>query len=245
MAFVKVVEGSEIYNFRIQGLVHFYSKICSYSYSNRGTMKRNCASWAAPRRRARPPAAWCPRIVPPRCPRQCCAARGHSSTEAAPSPRACAPRLLGVRTGPASPIVRTVPAGRTPRTAGLSAASRRTRTGRGRRTRAAYSRSRHRHHRSSPPLFKDAFHPRVCHHCHSHRHDRRLSDLPFFRSVSSPADTPNTSSSSHVSRSLCLWASRKPPSPTTPPAAAAAAGPRRAPTLAISLPKLRPPLGPR
>jgi hypothetical protein len=144
-----------------------------------------------------------------------------------------------------SPIVRAVAAGRAPRTAGPFAASRCTRAGRGHRTTAAYSRSRRHHHWSSPPLFKAAFHPRARHYCHSHRHDRRLSDLPFFRSVSSPADTPNTSSSSHVSRSLCLWASRKPPSPTTPPAAAAAAGPRRAPTLAISLPKLRPPLGPR
>jgi hypothetical protein len=155
------------------------------------------------------------------------------------------PRLLGVLLGRASPIVRAVPAGRAPRTAGLSAASHRTHAGRGRRTTAAYSRSRRRHHRSSPPLFKAAFHPRARHHCHSRRHDRLLSELPFFPSVSSPADTSNTSSSSHVSRSLCLWASRKLPSPATPPAAAATAGPRRAPTSAISPPQLWPPLGPK
>jgi hypothetical protein len=101
---------------------------------------------------------------------------------------------------------------------------------------------------SSPansPLFKVVFHPRTRHHCHSHRHDCRLSELPFFPSVSSPADTPNTSSSSHVRRSLCLWASRKPPSPATPPTAATAAGPRRALTPAIYPPQLRPPMVPR
>jgi hypothetical protein len=95
------------------------------------------------------------------------------------------------------------------------------------------------------PLFKAAFHPRTHHHCHSRRHDRCLSELPFFPSISSPDDTPNTSSSSHVSRSLCLWASRKPPSSVTPPTAAAAAGPRRAPTPATPPPQLRPPPDPR
>jgi hypothetical protein len=93
------------------------------------------------------------------------------------------------------------------------------------------------------PLFKATIHTRTRHHCHSRRHDRRLSELPFFPSVSSSANTPNTSSNSHVSRSLCLWASRKPPSPATPPTAATAAGPRRAPTPAISPPQLRPPPG--
>jgi hypothetical protein len=172
------------------------------------------------------------------------AARGHLSTEASPSPRTCAPRLLGVLPSRASPIVRTVPVGHAPRIAGLSAASRRTRVGLGHRTTAAYSRSHHRHHRSSPSLFKTAFHPRARHHYHSRRHDRCFSELPFFPSVSSPADTPNPSSSSHVSSSLCLWASRKPPSPATPPAAAAVTGPRRSPMAAISSPQLWPSLGP-
>jgi hypothetical protein len=98
---------------------------------------------------------------------------------------------------------------------------------------------------AEPPLFKVVFPPRARCHCHSRSHDRRLSELPFFTSVFSSADTPNTSSSSQVSRSLCLWASRKPPSPATPLAAAAATGPRRAPTPTISPPQLRPPLGPR
>jgi hypothetical protein len=98
---------------------------------------------------------------------------------------------------------------------------------------------------SRVPLFKAAFHPRARHHCHSRRHDRRLSELPFFPSVSSLADTPNTSSSLHVGRSLFLWASRKPPSPATLPTAAATAGPRRAPMLATLPPQLRPLPDPR
>jgi hypothetical protein len=53
-------------------------------------------------------------------------------------------------------------------------------------------------------LFKAAFYPRAHHQCHSRCHDRRLSDLPFFLSISTLADTPNTSPSSHVSRSLFL-----------------------------------------
>jgi hypothetical protein len=48
-----------------------------------------------------------------------------------------------------------------------------------------------------------------------------------------------------MSRSLCLWARRKPPSPATPPTAAAAAGHRRAPTPATPLPQLRPPTDPK
>jgi hypothetical protein len=34
MAFVKVVEGSEIYNYSIHHFVHFYSKFWSFSISN-------------------------------------------------------------------------------------------------------------------------------------------------------------------------------------------------------------------
>jgi hypothetical protein len=58
MAFVKVVGGSEIYNFRIQNFVHFYSKIWSFSSSNTGTMtrcrpeRRRTATLRAPTRRA-------------------------------------------------------------------------------------------------------------------------------------------------------------------------------------------------
>jgi hypothetical protein len=39
MAFVKVVEGSEIYNFPTDHTVHFSSKCWSYARPNRGTMK--------------------------------------------------------------------------------------------------------------------------------------------------------------------------------------------------------------
>jgi hypothetical protein len=38
-AFVKVVEGSEIYNFPIDHIVHFSSKFWSYARPNRGTVK--------------------------------------------------------------------------------------------------------------------------------------------------------------------------------------------------------------
>jgi hypothetical protein len=62
-AFVKVVEGSEIYNFPIHHFVHFYSKFGRKSRSNRGTVKqiaagtRHCASQCAGRARARRTAA--------------------------------------------------------------------------------------------------------------------------------------------------------------------------------------------
>jgi hypothetical protein len=57
MAFVKVVEVSEIYHFPIHHLVHFYTIFWSYTCSNRGTRQLS-ASRAAPRRRA-------PRLGPP------------------------------------------------------------------------------------------------------------------------------------------------------------------------------------
>jgi hypothetical protein len=43
MAFVKVVEGSEIYNFPIHTLVHFYFKIGRKSRSKKGTVKQFAA----------------------------------------------------------------------------------------------------------------------------------------------------------------------------------------------------------
>jgi hypothetical protein len=49
-AFVKVVEGSEIYNFHIHHFVHFYSKFWSYARPNRGTVKLFQSVAAAPRR---------------------------------------------------------------------------------------------------------------------------------------------------------------------------------------------------
>jgi hypothetical protein len=39
MTFVKVVGGIEVYNFRIQSLVHFYTNFWSYSISNSGPAK--------------------------------------------------------------------------------------------------------------------------------------------------------------------------------------------------------------
>jgi hypothetical protein len=44
MAFVKVVEGSDIYNFPIHHFLHFYSKFWSFTCSNSGTAKRNRVS---------------------------------------------------------------------------------------------------------------------------------------------------------------------------------------------------------
>jgi hypothetical protein len=44
MAFVKVVEGSEIYNFPIYRSVQFYSKVWSFACSNSGSAKRVRAS---------------------------------------------------------------------------------------------------------------------------------------------------------------------------------------------------------
>jgi hypothetical protein len=52
--FVKVVGGIEIYNFRIQGFVHFYTNFWRYLISNMGPAKCLGQGAAAPRRRARP-----------------------------------------------------------------------------------------------------------------------------------------------------------------------------------------------
>jgi hypothetical protein len=55
-AFVKVVEGSEIYNFPIHHLVHFSCKILSFYHSNRasptflGRLRRHPCAGAAPAR---------------------------------------------------------------------------------------------------------------------------------------------------------------------------------------------------
>jgi hypothetical protein len=46
-AFVKVVEGSEIYNFPIHHFVHFYSKFLRNTHSKRGTSTRSRAGRAA------------------------------------------------------------------------------------------------------------------------------------------------------------------------------------------------------
>jgi hypothetical protein len=67
MAFVKVVGGSEIYNFCIQSFVHLYSKNWSFSISNTGTLSR-----CRPERRrtatSRAPACRVPQRPRPRSP---------------------------------------------------------------------------------------------------------------------------------------------------------------------------------
>jgi hypothetical protein len=68
-AFVKVVEGSGIYNFLIHHFVHFYSKFWRFLRSNSGTVNFCRAGDAAPCRApcARAPAPRLPRRpVPPR-----------------------------------------------------------------------------------------------------------------------------------------------------------------------------------
>jgi hypothetical protein len=62
MTIVKVVEGSEIYNFPIHHLVHFYSKFWSFTCSNSGTVKRIRASQRRVVLRAAPPR--CPSTFP-------------------------------------------------------------------------------------------------------------------------------------------------------------------------------------
>jgi hypothetical protein len=90
MAFVKVVEGSEIYNFPIHHFVHFCSKFWRYSCSNRGTVKQNqvcrCHTAMSHARARRSASASAPAPPP----------------EAAPSSRARAPRHLEVLLGRAS-----------------------------------------------------------------------------------------------------------------------------------------------
>jgi hypothetical protein len=57
MTFVKVVGGIEIYNFRIQCFVHFYTKFWSFSILNSGSAKCLGPNAAVPRCHARPRAA--------------------------------------------------------------------------------------------------------------------------------------------------------------------------------------------
>jgi hypothetical protein len=66
MAFVKVVEGSEIYNFPIHHFVHFYSTFGSFTCSNRDTctqLDQSTPRHATPRRRQR----WPRRTTAHRC----------------------------------------------------------------------------------------------------------------------------------------------------------------------------------
>jgi hypothetical protein len=101
MAFVNVVGGNEIYNFRIHRLVHFYSRIWSFWCSNRDSANKLvsvvlCA--ATSRRDGTPtPARRAPRHSRP------CAARGYLRPRSAVVPgraapeAARAPQRAGVR----------------------------------------------------------------------------------------------------------------------------------------------------
>jgi hypothetical protein len=142
MAFVKIVGGSEIYNFRIKNLVHFYSNFWRKSRSNLGsanfkTAGRTVRRDVALRCRAR---ALNVRVrVPPDAPPPEVARR--------PRPRAF-PRRRAPRSGNPRPCAHQGPrrTGRcAPRTAGPSAAHRRTRAGRDGRATTASRASRRRH----------------------------------------------------------------------------------------------------
>jgi hypothetical protein len=100
MAFVKVVEGSEIYNFPIHHFVHFYSKFLRKTCSKRGTSTRSRAG----RRRVPVPV---PRRSGPRT---------LSPGRSFPMPRASrdipnpAPTARPRRIGPSGPSASTFPA---------------------------------------------------------------------------------------------------------------------------------------
>jgi hypothetical protein len=100
MAFVKVVGGTEIYNFRIQSFMHFYTKFWSLSISNQGSAKRLGPNAAALQRRARTRRAsrrpLRPRLTPPKAARR--------------------PRLTLLHV-PCLEAIGVLPAVRTPRTA--------------------------------------------------------------------------------------------------------------------------------
>jgi hypothetical protein len=104
-AFVKVVEGSEIYNFPIHHFVHFYSKFGRKSRSNRGTVKqiaagtRHCASRCAGRA-----------VPPPRCPGPPAPSRGRPFPRSrTPSEASRAPSSVGARARACRPLIRVVP----------------------------------------------------------------------------------------------------------------------------------------
>jgi hypothetical protein len=104
MAFLKVVEGSWIYNFPIHHILHFYSKICRKTNSNNASLKsgRPTSRRVAMSRAVRGRAPHCRAALrrasvhePPRAfPTQPAPSRGGTHTEGPQSPRrppACAP----------------------------------------------------------------------------------------------------------------------------------------------------------
>jgi hypothetical protein len=81
---VKVIGGFEIYNFRIQRLVHFYTRFWRYLISNRGPAKRfgpghrRAATSRVPARRPRPPAGRGSLFPMRRAPRPLESSRSHA-----------------------------------------------------------------------------------------------------------------------------------------------------------------------
>jgi hypothetical protein len=92
MAFVNVVGGNEIYNFRIHHFVHFYSRIWSFWCSNRGSANKFVSTALCAMTSRRRPRRSCP-----------CAARGDLRPRLAAVPGCAAPKVaratrrIGVR----------------------------------------------------------------------------------------------------------------------------------------------------
>jgi hypothetical protein len=97
---VKVVEGSEINNFHIHHIVHFYSNFGRKSRSNRGTPSK---IWPRARSRARLPRASAARLgvraTPRAFPTQLAPSRGSTHAEEPRSPR-CPPARAPERVPP-------------------------------------------------------------------------------------------------------------------------------------------------
>jgi hypothetical protein len=106
-AFVKVVEGSEIYNFSIHHFVHFYSNFWSFKHSNRGAVTQFRASRAAPASPSGPP-------TPPEAP--CFPTHAHTPRRLEGSPATChaPPRRSAAPPVPAGPPRASLPRARRP-----------------------------------------------------------------------------------------------------------------------------------
>jgi hypothetical protein len=173
MAFVKVVGGIEIYNFRIQSFLHFYTNFWSIQFQHCGPAA--CSGPDAARRRVRVPVGLSVRAT--RRPRP-------HAARAAPSPDACAPRRLFFFLRHTSPP--SVPCARAEQNVGPSTVPHADR-GR-RRTTAASSPSSGRHRRACA-VFKAVHSPRACAKpppllpLHRARHCRPPVNLPLHGST--------------------------------------------------------------
>jgi hypothetical protein len=188
---VKVVCGFEISNFRIQCLVHFYTRFWSFfNFEQRAsntfearTPPRHDVSRAHALRAT--PARWPASAFAPT------ATQGHMPTEACSFPMRRAPRL-GSPPGRAHYTDRAVPARCAPWTVGPSAAPRRTRTGQGGCATTASPSSRLRHRGGLPikterhPALR-APHQAVGRHC---RPRAELGSFPRNRVDQPPPDRP-------------------------------------------------------